>query len=154
MGLGEKCKGAYKVAKKCRSKMKDCKRWGHHSVKRWGCADGKSCRGGADAKWGSCSALSVTTGADYCQIDANGCATDGAGRYGEREACTIHVAADGRLTATQFDTENRYDFVTIGGRRYTGRSGPNDVAVTAGSSFTWRSDGSVSLDGWIICWVA
>merc|ERR1712238_604730 len=52
--LGEKCKGAYKVAKKCRSKMKDCKLWGHHSVKRWGCADGKSCRGEADAKWGSC----------------------------------------------------------------------------------------------------
>jgi len=53
--LGEKCKGGYKVAKKCRAKKKDCKRWGTHSRKRWGCADGETCGGGeATAKWGSC----------------------------------------------------------------------------------------------------
>jgi len=51
---GLKCKGDNQLAKKCRQKKKDCKRSGHHSVKRWGCADGKSCRGEADAKWGSC----------------------------------------------------------------------------------------------------
>jgi len=52
---GEKCKGGYKLAKKCRQKKKDCKRWGHHSVKRWGCAEGESCTGGEpNAKWGSC----------------------------------------------------------------------------------------------------
>jgi len=52
---GEKCKGAYKVAKKCRQKNKDCKRWGHHSMKRWGCAEGETCGGGdPTAKWGSC----------------------------------------------------------------------------------------------------
>merc|ERR1712161_140208 len=34
---GEKCKGGYKVAKKCGQKKKDCKRIGHHSIKRWGC---------------------------------------------------------------------------------------------------------------------
>merc|ERR1711957_1005692 len=43
---GEKCKGGYKLTKKCRQKKKDCKRWGHHSVKRWGCAEGESCAGG------------------------------------------------------------------------------------------------------------
>merc|ERR1711957_531130 len=52
---GEKCKGGYKLTKKCRQKKKDCKRWGHHSVKRWGCAEGESCAGGEpNAKWGSC----------------------------------------------------------------------------------------------------
>jgi len=52
---GEKCKGGYKLAKKCRQKKKDCKRWGHHSIKRWGCAEGESCGGGGPtAKWGSC----------------------------------------------------------------------------------------------------
>merc|ERR1711957_232322 len=43
---GEKCKGGYKLAKKCRQKKKDCKRLGHHSMRRWGCAEGESCGGG------------------------------------------------------------------------------------------------------------
>merc|ERR1711957_746233 len=52
---GEKCKGGYNVAKKCRAKKKDCKRFGTHSRTRWGCAEGESCGGGvATAKWGSC----------------------------------------------------------------------------------------------------
>jgi len=52
---GGKCKGGYKVEKKCREKKKNCKRFGHHSIKRWGCADGKSC-GGVEPteKWGFC----------------------------------------------------------------------------------------------------
>ena len=59
------------------------------------------------------------------------------------------------MTATAFDTEAGYhDYVTIAGRRYSGRTGPNGVAVSAGSSFTWRSDRSVTNDGWIICWAA
>merc|ERR1711957_546497 len=52
---GEKCKGGYKVAKKCRAKKKNCKRFGTHSRKRWGCAVGESCGGGDPAeKWGFC----------------------------------------------------------------------------------------------------
>ena len=95
--------------------------------------------------------LEVTAGASFCQIDANGCATDGAGPHGNDEACTIQVNAAGYLTATEFDTESGYDFVTIGGTRYQGRSGPLAVAASAGSTFQWQSDGSVTNAGWTIC---
>ena len=99
----------------------------------------------------TCKGLEVTSGANFCQIDANGCATDGEGAHGNGEACTISVTAAGFVTATQFDTESGYDYVAIGGTRYQGRAGPNGVAVAAGSFFTWRSDGSVTNAGWTIC---
>jgi len=95
--------------------------------------------------------LAVTVGDNFCQIDANGCATDGAGEHGNGEDCTIQVGVDGVLTATQFDTESGYDWVNISGTRYQGRTGPNGVAVAAGSNFTWRSDFSVTNAGWTIC---
>ena len=95
--------------------------------------------------------LEVTAGSSFCQIDANGCATDGAGAHGNYEACTIRVGAAGTLTATQFDTETGYDYITIGGIRYEGSTGPTGVAVAAGSTFTWLSDGSVTRAGWTIC---
>ena len=43
------------------------------------------------------------------------------------------------------------DDVTIGSTRYCGSLGPNGVAVAAGSTFSWRSDGSVIGAGWTIC---
>jgi len=95
--------------------------------------------------------LEVTAGASFCQIDANGCATDGAGEHGNDEACTIQVNAAGYLTATEFDTESGYDFVTIGGTPYQGGIGPHGVAASAGSAFQWQSDGSVTNAGWTIC---
>ena len=91
-------------------------------------------------------ALSVTNGANFCQIDANGCATDGAGEHGNGEACTIRVTAAGFLTATAFDTESGFDYVTIAGTRYHASNGPNDVEVSANSTFTWRSDVTVTND--------
>ena len=75
--------------------------------------------------------------ASYCAIDRNGCVTDGAGAHGNNEACTIRVNSAGLLTATHFDTEAGHDLVTIGGDRYEGQSGPRNVAVSAGSTFSW-----------------
>lgn len=94
--------------------------------------------------------LQVQSGSG-CQIDSRGCATDGPGEHGDNEDCTIRVPSSGRLTATQFDTERNFDYVTIGGARYEGTAGPDGVAVAAGSTFTWRSDGSVTNAGWTIC---
>ena len=103
-------------------------------------------------------ALGVTSGEGFCQIDANGCVTDGAGVYGDGEACTIAVLEDGLLTATEWAVEIPNpshgcisDYVTIGSTRYCGSLGPNGVAVAAGSTFSWRSDGSVIGAGWTIC---
>jgi len=93
----------------------------------------------------------VTSGASYCEIDTDGCVTDGAGDHGNGEACTVRVNTAGTLTATHFDTERRYDYVTIGGTRYEGSTGPSNVAVAAGSTFSWRADGSVTNSGWVIC---
>ena len=98
--------------------------------------------------------LEVISGSRFCQIDANGCATDGAGDHGNNEACTIRVNVAGTLTAHQFDTESGYDHVTIGGRSYAGSTGPNGVAVAAGSTFTGRSDRSIINSGWTICLTA
>ena len=95
--------------------------------------------------------LEVISGWSYCQIDAAGCATDGVGEHGNDEACTVQVNIDGYLTATEFDTEPGYDYVTIGVARYQGNGGPSGVAVTAGSTFTWQSDGSITNAGWTIC---
>ena len=79
------------------------------------------------------------------------CFTDGAGNYGARESCTIRINVAGTLTATQFDTEPNYDTITIGGTEYNGDTGPLLVAVAAGTSVAWRTDGSVTGDGWTIC---
>ena len=93
----------------------------------------------------------VTTGSQYCTIDAAGCVTDGFGAHGNNEACTVQVNQAGVLTATEFDTESCCDHVTIAGERYVGAVGPSNVAVAAGSTFTWSSDGSVTNSGWTIC---
>ena len=67
--------------------------------------------------------MEVTAGPQYYTANANG-VTDRAGDYGNGERCTIRVAAAGRLTATSFSTEASYDYVTVGGRRSSGSSGP------------------------------
>ena len=101
------------------------------------------------------------TGATDCQIDANGCATDGAGNHGNNEACTVRVPQAGTLTATEFSTESGYDIVAIlhgigtwnsYDVQYSGEVGPRNVNVAAGSMVVWRSDTSTVGAGWTICW--
>ena len=96
----------------------------------------------------------MTFGESYCHVDANNCVTDGTGNHGNREACTVEVLGAGTLTATEFSTESCCDYVDISGVRYTGTTGPRDVAVAAGSAMRWSSDGSVVNAGWTICWTA
>ena len=100
--------------------------------------------------------LEVTSGESFCQIDANGCATDGAGAHGNNEDCTIRVNLAGTLTATQFDVEPHvscgFDAISIDtNSSYCGGAGPSGVSVAAGSTFAWRSDHSVTPAGWTIC---
>jgi len=51
-----KCKGDGGEDMKCREKLTDCKTYGHHSVKRWGCLYGWACAPNKELKWGSCTA--------------------------------------------------------------------------------------------------
>jgi len=93
----------------------------------------------------------VTSGSAYCEI-VNGCVTDGYGNHGNNEACTMRATVNGRLSATEFNTEAGYDFINVNGVDYAGSgAGPQNVAVPAGAEFTWRSDGSVTRSGWTLC---
>ena len=97
----------------------------------------------------------VTSGPSYCQLDENGCVTDGPGDYDINEACTVRVMVTGNLSATEFSTEGGSDYVTINGTQYSGTAGPSKVLIRAGDSFTWDSDQStnhrIANSGWTIC---
>ena len=81
---------------------------------------------------------------------------DNVGAYFNDEHCRIEVVADGRLdAAATFSTEAWWDYLNISGIQYDGNDGPSNVAVAAGSSFFWQSDGSVmDAVGWKICFTA
>jgi len=103
----------------------------------------------------------VTSGSGFCHlagVDDN-CVTDGYRNYGSNEACTIEVMSDGLLSATgTFSTEFWDDYLLINGQRYSGRAGPSNIVVAAGSSFIWRSDHSSyyqnGYSGWTVCLAA
>jgi len=70
------------------------------------------------------------------------------GNYGNNEQCTI-TAVEVDITVEAFNTESRYDFLTMGSTSYSGSSGP------PGGSFSgvisWSSDYSVTQSGWKLC---
>merc|ERR1712238_381274 len=51
-----KCKGHRGQGMECRVKLADCKGYGTHSTKRWGCPDGGACALIGGLKWGYCTA--------------------------------------------------------------------------------------------------
>ena len=44
-----------------------------------------------------------------------------------------------------------FDYVTIGGTRFSGSSGPANVPMAMGATLQWYADGSVTYGGWTIC---
>merc|ERR1719330_1640956 len=68
--------------------------------------------------------------------------------YGNNEKCTIN-AWDVALTVDAFSTESGYDFLTMGGTRYSGSSGP--ASGTYSGEISWSSDYSVVNSGWKLC---
>ena len=90
------------------------------------------------------------------------CAVDGncfsSLHYDNNERCTFTVGIDGTLSVDSFHTEQYDDYLTVGGRRYSGSSGPYGVNggpygvdVSAGDEITWYSDGGVQKTGFRIC---
>jgi hypothetical protein len=114
-------------------------------------------------------AIEVTAGAQWCTLtshtaeypDADQCVTDGIGvDHGNNERCTMLVNQAAILFAPVFETENRFDYITIYDEngysrgQYSGGSSAwpaEGVPMGAGSTFTWRTDGSVTNGGFIIC---
>jgi len=70
------------------------------------------------------------------------------GNYGNNEECIIN-AVDVALTVEAFNTESRYDFLTMGGVAYSGSSGPSSGTYTG--TISWASDYSVTQSGWKLC---
>ena len=81
----------------------------------------------------------VISGGAYCQIvpDAAGnagrCVTDGTGVHSANEACVVVTTQSIFATATEFNTETNWDYVTLAGTVYTGTNGPANVAMAAGA---------------------
>ena len=98
----------------------------------------------------------TVTAGDDCELSSDGaCVTDGEGNYGNYEACTVRAEAALTLQVVSFDVEAQiacgFDSLTVGGTKYCGSTGPDGVVMAAGDTMQWRSDGSVTRDGFVIC---
>merc|ERR1719215_1601202 len=89
-----------------------------------------------------------------CMVDNEGCATSGnwPGNYGNQENCVLTPVRNSGtgIAVRAFNTERRYDRLTVNGRAYSGGTPPADGTVLNGD-VTWLSDFSVTTAGWKIC---
>ena len=98
------------------------------------------------------STWAIVSGSQWCSITSNGaCVTDGAGTHGNNERCTIRAQQSFYATATYFNTETYWDYISIASRRWSGSTGPVNIAMSAGATMTWYTDGSVNYGGFEIC---
>jgi len=89
-------------------------------------------------------------------ISGSGCTASGGciqsrnhpGSYSNNDSCTINLHQVA-VTVEAFNTEARYDFLTMGGTRYSGSSGPS--SGTYSGSINWASDHSIVQSGWRLC---
>lgn len=89
-----------------------------------------------------------------CYTTSSGnCFTDGPGNYGNNERCTINILQNGYLSVQNYASERNYDAF-----RLSGSSAVLDtireldgLAVTAGQTLSWATDGSVVAAGFTIC---
>jgi len=86
-----------------------------------------------------------------CEMDGN-CiqSSNHPSNYGNSEECTIQITGGSiSLSVDGFNTEATWDKLTIGGRPYSGTSGPASGSYTG--TITWSSDSSVTRSGWRLC---
>merc|ERR1719499_1036936 len=90
-------------------------------------------------------------------IDGSGCEMSGnciqsnnhPSNYGNGESCSIQLAGSVSISVEAFNTERSYDWLTMGGSRYSGTSGPSSGSYTG--VISWSSDYSVTKSGWKLC---
>merc|ERR1719350_1843276 len=90
-------------------------------------------------------------------ISGSGCTANGncvssnnhPSNYGNDQQCSIQLAGSVGISVEAFNTESRYDGLTMGGSRYSGTSGPASGSYTG--TITWESDYSVTKSGWKLC---
>merc|ERR1719264_1708228 len=90
-------------------------------------------------------------------IEGSGCEMSGdcissknhPSNYGNNEQCSIRLYGSVGVSVQAFNTESRYDYLTMGGQSYSGTSGPASGSYTG--VISWASDYSVTKSGWKLC---
>ena len=93
------------------------------------------------------------------RVDGSSCRLSPSGecvynqQYSNNERCTITTVRDVELEITQFESERTHDYLDLGGERYSGSSGVvgQRVSMRTGDTATWRTDGSVTREGFVLC---
>merc|ERR1719433_164382 len=83
-------------------------------------------------------------------VEGSGCTVSGncvssnnhPANYGNREECSIQLGGSVSITVDAFNTESRYDILTVGGSSYSGTSGPRSGSYSG--TISWSSDYSVT----------
>jgi len=101
---------------------------------------------------------SSDAGSDYftmtgdCDVQGN-CVSSAnyPGRHGNRESCSVTMLRSASLTVSStFNLETCCDHLMIRGVD-TESSGAVPASLNSGETFTWTTDGSVTREGWQIC---
>jgi len=103
----------------------------------------------------------ITSGADACKLAASlnndypSCfiSANYPADYDSDQTCKITLQSTGKLKVVDFVTEERWDYVKLGGKEYSGTTGPIDVAVKHGDVIEWLSDRGSNDKGFKICFV-
>jgi hypothetical protein len=61
------------------------------------------------------------------------------------------VRKTGQLRVTQFNLRDRWDHLTVNGRQYTNRDGPDGVVVQEGDRIAWKTGNRNVAAGFMIC---
>jgi hypothetical protein len=98
----------------------------------------------------------VTAGAQFCEVDfgpgsSGACISTRGVQYGNNEACVVRAEAALTVSTRRFHTDDGFDFVLLGGVRYTGRNGPNQVHMAPGETLHWHSDEAGVKGGFVLC---
>jgi len=74
--------------------------------------------------------------------------------YSNSVNCEFIATATGTLKVVKFSTEMCCDKLQIDGLMYSGDTGPDGLAITAGESLTFSSDSSITMSGFEICYTS
>ena len=104
--------------------------------------------------------FNVTAGSDACElVDSDNCfqSVNYPNDYAYSKTCTIAVNETGRLNVVDFDIQENspcsYDYLTVGGTKYCGTTGPpQNARINSGDTITWTSNYFTVKKGFKICY--
>jgi len=98
--------------------------------------------------------IAWTVASGTCTIDpTSNCAMSPnyPAQYGNNERCEITVTNPGPVNKEAFQTERGWDKLNVNGRNYHGNNAGFADSGEEVRSMSWRSDGSVTSNGWKFC---